>query len=66
MDNPRPRHETVEDYTVPFLVSAAVLCFIALVAVWAVFGMFVAVLFSFGLDRLIAFRPAGPDQRPRV
>ena len=36
---PLPGAGYLEDYTLPFLCVAGVLCFVALFAVWAVFGL---------------------------
>lgn len=43
----------VEDYTTAFLVSAFVLVFMALFAVWAFWGLVIAGLFAWLLDRLM-------------
>ncbi len=44
----------VEDYTNAFLVSAFVLTFMVLFAVWAFWGLLVAGLVSWTADRLIS------------
>ncbi len=43
----------VEDYTNAFLVSAFVIVFMALTAIWAIWGLFMAGLVSLTADRLI-------------
>lgn len=43
----------VEDYTNAFLVSAFVLTFMVLFAIWAVWGLLMAGLISWTADRLI-------------
>lgn len=43
----------VEDYTNAFLFSAGVLVFMMLFAIWAIWGLFMAALVSWGADRLI-------------
>ncbi len=43
----------VENYTDAFLVSAGVLVFMVLFAIWAVWGLLVAGLVSWGADRLM-------------
>lgn len=43
----------VEDYTNAFLVSAFVLVFVALVAIWAFWGLLMAGLISWIADRLM-------------
>ena len=54
MNHERPRHPTpVEDYTNAFLASFGVLVFIALFAVWAIWGLMVAGLVSWIADRLM-------------
>ena len=45
--------QQVDDYTNAFLVSAGVLVFMALFAIWAVWGLLFAGLISWGADRLI-------------
>jgi len=49
----------VDDYTNAFLVSAGVLVFMALFAIWAFWGLLIATLISWAADRLITidFRP---------
>jgi hypothetical protein len=47
------RMREVDDYTDAFLVSAGVLVFMALFAIWAFWGLIVAGLVSWGADRLI-------------
>ena len=43
----------VDDYTNAFLVSAFVLVFMALTAIWAIWGLIMAGLVSLTADRLI-------------
>lgn len=43
----------VENYTDAFLVSAGVILFMMLFAIWAIWGLIAAGLVSWGLDRLI-------------
>lgn len=43
----------VDDYTNAFLVSAGVLLFMVLFAIWALWGLLVAGLVSWAADRLI-------------
>lgn len=43
----------VEDYTNAFLFSAGVLLFMVLFAIWAIWGLVIAGLVSWGADRLI-------------
>lgn len=43
----------MEDYTNAFLVSAGVLAFCALFAVWAIWGLLAATLAGYLADRLI-------------
>ena len=43
----------VENYTDAFLFSAGVLVFMVLFAIWAIWGLFIAGLISWGADRLI-------------
>lgn len=43
----------VEDYTNAFLVSAFVVVFMMLFAIWAIWGLLVAGLVSWGADRLM-------------
>ena len=45
--------QPVEDFTNAFLVSAFVLVFMALVAIWAIWGLIIAGLVSWIADRLI-------------
>jgi hypothetical protein len=47
------RFKMVEDYTNAFLVSAFVLTFMTLLAIWAVWGLIIAGLVSWTADRLI-------------
>ena len=49
----------VQDYTTAFLVSAGVLTFMALFAIWAIWGLIVAGLVSWGADRLMAVNIRG-------
>ena len=51
MDDNRPG--TVADYTSAFLVSFGVLIFMALFAIWALWGLLVAGLVSWVADRLM-------------
>ena len=55
----------VENYTDAFLVSAGVLVFMMLFAIWAFWGLVIAGLISWGADRLITvdFRARGSDER---
>lgn len=43
----------VENYTTAFLFSAWVLVFMALCAIWAIWGLIMAGLISWGADRLM-------------
>lgn len=43
----------VENYTSAFLFSAWVLVFMALFAIWAIWGLIMAALISWGADRLM-------------
>ncbi len=43
----------VEDFTTPFLWSAFVVVFMALCVIWALWGLIVAGLVSWGADRLM-------------
>ncbi len=49
----------VENYTDAFLVAAGVLVFMVLFAIWAIWGLIVAGLVSWGADRLmtVEFKP---------
>ena len=47
------RFDMVEDYTNAFLVSAFVLTFMALFAIWAFWGLMIASLVGWTADRLI-------------
>jgi hypothetical protein len=51
----RPHIEPVEDFTVPFLVSFFVLVFIALFAIWALWGIVAACATGWLADRCITF-----------
>lgn len=55
------RFGMVEDYTNAFLVSAFVLTFMALFAIWALWGLMIAGLVGWTADRLITvdFRKDG-------
>lgn len=53
---PLPGAGYLEDYTAPFLVVAGMLCFVALFAVWAVFGMPFTVVLALLTDRLFLHR----------
>ncbi len=44
---PLPGAGRMEDYTVPFLIAAGVLCFVILFAIWAAWGLPVALLLAF-------------------
>jgi hypothetical protein len=50
---PSERFDMVEDYTNAFLVSAFVLTFMALFAIWAFWGLLIAGLVGWTADRLI-------------
>jgi len=50
---PLPGAGYVEDYTLPFLVAAGVLCFILLFAIWAAWGIVPVLAFSILAERLI-------------
>ena len=43
----------MENYTLPFLVSAGVLCFVGLVVLWAVAGLPVVILCTVLADRIL-------------
>ena len=49
----------VPDYTTAFLVSAGVLTFMALCTIWAIWGLIVAGLVSWGADRVMVFKTSG-------
>ncbi|MCG6882663.1 MAG: hypothetical protein LJE62_02780 [Silicimonas sp.] len=51
----------VENYTNAFLVSAGVVVFMVLFVIWAIWGLIVAGLVSWGADRLITV-----DLKPRT
>lgn len=53
----------VEDYTDAFLVSAGVLIFMVLFGIWAIWGLVMVGLVSWGADRLITvdFRARSDD-----
>ena len=54
MSDQRPNYPgTVEDYTSAFLVSFGVLIFMALFAIWALWGLLVAGIVSAIADRLM-------------
>ncbi len=53
---PLPGAGYVEDYTVPFLCVAGVLCFLALFAIWAMWGLPAALIAAVLADRGIARR----------
>lgn len=53
---PLPGAGYLENYTTPFLVVAGVLCFVALFAVWAVFGMPFTVVLALLADRFLLRR----------
>lgn len=49
-----PGHgQPVEDYTVPFLIVAGVLCWIALVVIWALWGLLGATISAVAADKII-------------
>ena len=50
----------VDDYTNAFLVSAGVVVFMVLFAIWAIWGLIIAALVSWGADRLMTV-----DLKPR-
>lgn len=49
----------VEDYTDAFLVAAGVLVFMVLFGIWALWGLVMTALVSWGADRLITVDFAG-------
>ena len=53
---PLPGAGYLEDYTVPFLVVAGVLCFLALFAIWAAWGLPGAIILAVLADRAIPRR----------
>ena len=53
---PLPGAGYMEDYTMPFLVTAGVLCFLGLFAIWALFGLPGALIAAFLANRAIAAR----------
>ena len=53
---PLPGAGYLEDYTTPFLIVAGMLCFVALFALWAVFGLPFTVVLAFFADRLFLNR----------
>lgn len=52
----------VEDYTNAFLVSALTLCFMALIAVWAIWGFLAALFVGWSTDRIIVHRARRAQQ----
>ncbi len=52
-----PGHGSMEDYTMPFLIVAGVLCWIALVVIWVIFGIVGAAISAFAVDRVIPNPP---------
>ena len=50
---PLPNAGYVEDFTVPFLVAAGVLCFVVLFALWSVAGLPAMLILAFLADRVI-------------
>jgi hypothetical protein len=49
-----PGHgQPVEDYTVPFLIVAGVLCWIVLVVIWAIWGILGATISAVAADRIM-------------
>ncbi|MDD9920670.1 MAG: hypothetical protein OXQ92_00055 [Boseongicola sp.] len=56
MRDERPSYPTpVENYTNAFLVSFGMLIFMALFAIWAIWGLIVAGVVSWSADRLMLF-----------
>lgn len=53
---PLPGAGYMEDYTLPFLVVAGVLCYIVLFALWAVFGFPFTATVALLTDRLLLAR----------
>ena len=49
---PLPGAGYLEDYTGPFLVVAGMLCFVALFAIWAVFGLPFTIVVAILTDRV--------------
>ncbi|MBT8409124.1 MAG: hypothetical protein KJN93_05820 [Alphaproteobacteria bacterium] len=52
------------DYTTAFLVSAFWLCFVALFAIWAAWGLLVAIGIGYAADRALAL-DLRKDDKPR-
>lgn len=52
----RHPHRAVEDFTVPFLVSAGVLSFMALFVVWAIFGYLAALFSGWVVNQIIGLK----------
>ena len=50
---PLPGAGYVENYTTPFLVVSAVLCYIALLALWIAFGLPAALIAALVADRVL-------------
>jgi hypothetical protein len=49
-----PGHgQPVEDYTVPFLIVAGVLCWIVLVVIWAIWGILGATISAVAADKIM-------------
>jgi len=53
---PLPGAGYLEDYTGAFLVSAGVLCFVLLFAIWAAWGFGVALILAFLVERFLLRR----------
>ena len=54
MQHERPSHpQEVENYTTAFLASFGVIIFMALFAIWAIWGLLIAGLLSWIADRLM-------------
>lgn len=52
-----PGHgQPVEDYTVPFLIVAGVLCWIGLFVVWVIWGLLGALVTAFAADKVITHK----------
>ncbi len=52
----QPGVTAVENYTVPFLVTAGVLCFVILFYLWAYYGMLATILLAWAVDRFFLDR----------
>lgn len=53
---PLPGSGYLEDYTAPFLVTAGVLCFMALITLWALFGLPFVLFAALAVDRVFLNR----------